>query len=1107
MTTLWADGNRYASGSVFASGKWIKIKVDTTGIYKLTAAELQKMGFSDISKVSVHGYGGWPLDEDFRKPYIDDAPAVAIRKTADYLLFYAKGPVKWEYDKQGNTFVHTNNPYSTSGYYFITDSSEAKEMETVASFSGASLTISTFDDYWLYEKEEESVNQSGREFFGDFFNGNLPKTFFPLIPGITGDDGKVSMRFIARPKTTAGRATLSMNDRPLLNLSFGTVSDIYEKARSGFGTADWTGEKSGEIKISVVYNNMGDENVRLDYIRLQMKRTLRLYGDYTFFRSLSSIGNASRFILQGADAYTEVYDVTDGVNPKRMEAQLNGSELSFTIPAGELREFVAVNTARSLSSVGEAKEVKNQNLHALPQTDMIIISPNALRSQAERLAEAHRKRDGLSVEVVNPQDIYNEFSSGAPDATAYRRFMKMFYDRGLPDGTVPRYLLLFGDGSYDNRGVSPAWRNIDMSGMLLTYQSENSLNYDSYVTDDYFGALQDSPFEASAKLQIGIGRFPVRTIDEAQTTVDKVLSYMDNTLTGEWKNNITFVADDGSSSDGFTIRHMDQANRIVDSLRKNHPEFLVKKLFFDSYKKDNSGGGGSYPDVKRDIQRQLREGLLMINYIGHGGMEAWSDEKVLTQTEIAGFSYKYLPLWITATCDFTRFDYTSTTAGEEVFLKKSGGIALFTTTRIVDSYRNFDLNRELFNHLFEKDKNGLRLTLGDIIKYTKNGLTDNNKLNFILIGDPALKLAYPEYGVRITAINGQPTHADTVTFKAQERITIRGEVLQPDNSMASGFSGSLHVTVLDSKQTIETLNNNRTDVTLTYTDYPNTLFTGNDIVTDGSFEFSFYVPKDISYSNDFGIMNLYAADPASGHEAQGSYQNFRVGGSAANPEEDSEGPEIRRLYLNDTTFVDGGKVNPTPFFVVRLWDKTGVNITGNSIGHDIVLTIDNQPSLRYTLNTYYQSIPGSNGEGFVRFLLPVLPAGSHTAEFKAWDILNNPTRHTFHFEVEEGLKPSIAEIVASPVPARENVQFRIYHNRPESDLTVGVKVYDLTGRVVWSSQESGSSEFSAPYTVTWDLKSSGGARLRPGVYIYRAVISTRNSKEASGSRKLIILAQ
>lgn len=1108
LASAWADGSRYASQSVLSSGKWVKIQVAEDGIYKLTLADLKKMGFSNLDKVAVYGYGGWPLDEDFSKTYVDDLPEVAVWKNADYLLFYGKGKRKWEY--ASSSFVHTNNPYSNYGYYFVTEKETAgRTMEKAASADGATLQVTTFDDYMVKDDDVVSVNNSGRELYGDSFESTLSRSYTVTIPGITNDAGKATLSFIARASGNTGSVTMSVDKNQLISGNFNTTSDEYVVATEVYRTANWTADKNEKINIDIQYNTTGHKNVRLNFFRLQMKRQLKAYDAYTFFRSLAARGNASRFIIQGADANTLVFDVTDGINPQQMETTLSGTELSFTIPASmDLREFVVVKPSQ-IKAPETVGEVANQNLHALAQQDMIIIAQPGLAAQAERLAEAHRTKDNLTVQVVAPETIYNEFSSGTPDATAYRRFMKMFYDRQTSEADAPKYLLLFGDGSYDNRQLTSAWKSVDMSNMLLTYQTANSLNSESFVIDDYFGFLDEKGsgnLLQSKDLYIGIGRFPVRTLEQATQMVDKVISYMENKGTGSWKNNLCFMADDGSNADGFTQNHMDQANQLATYIEGNHPEFLVNKLYYDAYKKDLTAG--TYPDVRSNLQKLLKDGLLLFNYTGHGGTTALSDEKVLTQTDVTQSSYSHLPLWITATCDFTRFDDLSTSAGEDVFLNRnSGGIALFTTVRVAYSDPNFSINDGLIRNLFEKD-NGRSRTLGKVLLETKNKLKSIYKLGFCLIGDPALKLAYPEYSMQVTAVNGKPADGEAIPFRALEKITVEGQVLDASGALATDFTGIVNPTVKDSKVTVTCLNNNNTDKSpFSFTDYPNTLFIGNDSVRNGKFSFTFTVPKDISYSGLQGKMNLYAVDSESGNEAQGNFDNFTVGGTSETADTDTVGPEIRMLYLNDTTFVDGGKVNTTPYFVAKLWDKSGVNITGSSVGHDMMLVIDGSPLLSYNLNSYYNLLSGEEGAGIVQFSIPALEPGMHTAEFWVWDILNNSTVRTFTFEVVEGLKPNLVDVVATPSPARGQVTFHITHNRPESRMRVGIMVYDLAGRLYWKHEESGTSDLFSAYSVSWDLTDGAGARLRPGVYIYRAAISTNNSKEATTAKKLIILGE
>ena len=596
LASSWSATSQYAAHSQLSSGRWVKIKVEQSGVYRLTASALADMGFTDPSKVSVHGYGGWILDEDFSKgTYLDDVPAIPIWRDGESIYFYAKGPVKWEYNAYDRRFSHTNNPYSTAGYYFVTDATDVLNMETQASVEGAVRQISTFDDYQVWETESVAVNESGRQLFGESFTTTTSRDFTFTVPGITQDDAIITMRFIAKTSSRTP-VTLEVGDERLnLSISAPVQYETYTAAVADSGSIVWRGEKNERVNMNVTYGKSGDENAHLDYIRFQMRRALRLYDSQTAFRSTDAIGNVSRFQVGDASSSTIVFEITDTQAPKLVSTTLDGSTLSFSISASsQLREFVAFDKDRLNNTPIIAGEINPQDLHGMELPNMVIIVPNAFTSQAERLAEEHRKRNGLKVAVINPEAIYNEFSSGMPEATAYRRMLKMFYDRST-DTDALQYLLLFGDGAFDNRGLTHEWSQNSslLSNMLLTYQSENSINIYSYTSDDYFGVLEDNS-----------GR--------------NLASYMDNTLPGDWKNNITFMADDGSNADTDKQIHMRQANELAQIVQENYPEFRINKLYFDAYTKERTGGNASYPDVESNLQKQLKNGLMVLNYVGHG---------------------------------------------------------------------------------------------------------------------------------------------------------------------------------------------------------------------------------------------------------------------------------------------------------------------------------------------------------------------------------------------------------------------------------------------------------------------------------------------------------
>ena len=1117
-----ADGSLYAPKSVLSEGKWVKISVSETGFYKLTYSELRKMGFSSPEKVSIHGYGGWPMEEDFSSAvYTDDVPPVEVWRGADYLLFYGKGPVKWTPNISQKTFTHENNAYSMLGYYFVTDATETNEMNSVSRDVNATVRIDVYDDYALHEVDRYSLTvpgrpNTGRELFGESFDSRTTQNFTFSIPGITNDTAKIAFRFAAKISSGSGTVSMSANGTGL-TLTPNTIppnTNTYIAALAISPEAVWTGEKSENTNLAVSFS-ISQQTSHLDYIRFQMKRQLQPYGACTFFRSFASVNQASEFIIKNASANILVFDVTDGV--QRIETSLNGSDLSFTIPSGAgLREFAMVDISKTLNTPDVVGEVKPQNLHGIEQTDFIILAPDAFVAQAERLAAFRRSNDNLTVAVVTPEQVYNEFSSGTPEATAVRRFMKMFYDRSTSDADATKYLLLFGDGRFDNRKLTDVWRN-SSDNYIVTYQTKESLSEFSYVTDDYFGFLMDreGANPVSATLCLGIGRFPVSTLADAANAVDKVISYTRDSGNGPWKNKLCFVADDGNATDLYDTAHMDQANRLAEYIELNHPAYISKKLFFDAFKRSMTGGKPTYPDIQTNIRKELKEGLLLINYTGHGDAFSWAEERVMTQTDINNFSYTNLPLWIIAACDFAPFDAPSVSAGEDVFLsKKSGGIAIFSTSRVAWSVPNFRMNMQFIKHLFEK-KNGRHQTLGDVMKNSKNDCKELELMSYVLLGDPSMTLNYPdEYSMDITEINGKTLAGEPVNIRAFERIDARGKVSAPDGALAGQFNGLLSVTVFDSQEYITTLNNSGTldkdgnPKTLSYFDYPNVMYIGNDSVRNGEFTFSFTVPKDISYSYQNGKISLYAFNDNNRTEANGFYKNFTVGGTTDSFELDETGPEIRALYLNTSDFTDGDRVNETPLFTAIVWDKNGINVGGSSIGHDIMLTIDNNPALSYSLNSYYSTyLAGDAGEGIVKFPVPALESGRHTAEFKVWDIHNNSSSTTFGFVVADNYKPTIVDLVAGPSPAFDHVNFMISHDLPESTVSVEIQVFDMVGRLQWKYTESGASNLFDSYTVRWNLTNGAGARLPSGIYVYRVIMSSNRSQEVSKSKKLIIGTQ
>ncbi|MCE5175589.1 MAG: type IX secretion system sortase PorU [Bacteroidales bacterium] len=1120
----------YATSSVLSSGVWKKISVSETGLYKLTYSDIKAMGINP-DKVQIYGYGGGLLEEDFSLAgYMDDLPEVAVWKelgkdqvfnAGDYILFYAKGPVSWKYDKSFAIYSRVRNHYSNKAYYFVGERAGGTKTVSKSTYSGTSnKEISSFTDFLLHETDRVNIGESasgsgtGRQLYGEDFTTSAIQSFsFEVSNPDTNQVSKAQVEFIAR-NTGNSTCGIYVDGTRLSTLSMAQVSttgDSYIYASSSNKVFAFT-PKSDKVTVRLEYAKNGSATTHracLNYIILNVRRLLRMTGSVMAFQDPTSVGegNVGHFTIQDASANMVVLDVTNPQEMVQVNGQPNGTTYDFTAPTSTLHEYLCVNLDGVIAKPTIEGNVLNQNIHGQPQVDMVIIAPSEFTSYANTLKQAHQIYDHLNVMVVTPEQVYNEFSSGTPDATAYRRMMKFFYDREELDENLPDYLLLFGDGVYDNRLVSTMFsQSSSKPNKILTYQSVESLNgLNSYVSDDYFGFLDNNEGAKlqADKLDIGIGRFPVASAEQAKAAVDKTISYMENKKRGAWKNRLLYLADDGND-----YTHEIQSYSLASSVEKDHPEFMINKIYLDAYPRVTSASGVTVPDANKRFSELLNAGLLMLNYTGHGSTTQWADEKLLTMQDIKSMTNKYLPLWVTATCDFTRYDAFDTSGGEEVFLNANGGgIALLTTTRVVYSYNNDLLNKSFSDSLFAKKKSGIRYALGDIMKIAKSSevlKNDLNKLKFTLIGDPALKLGYPEYFANVTQVNGIDVSEKMDTLQAMSQVTISGQVYREDNSLATDFNGLLYPTVFDAEEIYLQFTRNEGESARTYYDRNKILFSGKDSVVNGCFSFTFVVPKDISYSGKTGSINLYACDNDGGHEAQGNFEQFILGGTDMTANIDHSGPDIK-LFLNDNSFHAGDEVNETPTLIALISDENGLNTSGNGIGHDLMLVIDDDPSMTYNLNNYFTADIGSYASGTVQYVLPELTAGKHHLSLKAWDVQNNSNADTLWFVVKPGMSPSVSNLKYAQ--RGETAWFVFNHDRPDANVSLKLVVYDLFGRMIWYTDSNMLVSENVSETIAWNLTDTNGRRISEGIYICKIWMTDSNGAQTSGSKKIRVSAQ
>ena len=1099
-----------------SKGRWVKLRVAENGVHMLTHTHLKNMGFSDPSKVRLFGYGGHPLSESNTDSWIDDLCEVPLWRTPNHrLLFYANGPIKWTLQSD-NTFTHTRNPYSEHGYYFLTDGAEGEPATFVLedSLPAVEPVIHTTPAYVLYEVDDYAWFHGGRHLVDsyDYAGGNkkrYPLDFLNYAPEkavldvcFTHNGSSSTTVSVAIDSTTLGTLTLN---------PVGRHSEASSTTRSYTMDTKTLGGAIGNHTLTLTHNRPAGTSGRLDYWRFNYMKNNTRGGGEPFYAT--SEGTHTYNVGIWSDEHTVVWRVTDATSISQIPFDKTTNTFTANGTHGDV--FIAVGTQSNYPIPEMVGEVANQDLHATEPMDYIIIVPSSgkFTAQAERLAEAHRTHNKLRVKVVRADEVYNEFSSGTPDATAYRRYLKMLYDRAETMEDAPKYLLLFGDAAWDNRMLSTAWKGKSPDDYLLCIEAENSFSAtSSYVMEDYFGLLDDG--EGSRllydKVDIGVGRFPVTTTSQARDAVDKAIAYMENADAGAWKNTILMLGDDGDNN-----QHMSDAEQVAQMLEGNYPDYMVKRIYWDAYPMEVTSTGNSYPAVRKRLLELFNEGALMVNYSGHGAPDVISHELVINKSDMEQLRSPRLPVWVTVSCDITPFDNTTTSFGEHAFLNPRGGaIALMTSTRTTYSDQNRRINYFFSKYLFARDESNRRYHLGDAMRLAKCSLIttedsylkdpSENKLNYVLIGDPALIIGNTDYHVVVDEINGTAITKEKATLKAGSKVTVKGHINSPSGTLASDFTGAVYATVFDNLETITCRNNNGTaDTPWIYRERTKTLFMGGDSVRNGEYTFTFRVPMDINYSQMSGLINLYAVNDARDREAQGAFDGFLLGGTADKLENDSLGPKIE-LYLNSPDFITGNQVNETPRLMVMLEDPDGINTVGNGIGHDLMAIIDGEATLTYNLNDYYTSQLGDYTRGTITYTFPELSEGMHTLMFRAWDIMNNATTTTIDFEVVKGLRPRILDVTTTHSPAREQTTFVLTHDRPETEVTVKIEVFDFSGRTLWALTEQANTPDNY-YTADWNLCTSAGQPLASGIYLYRVTVTSASGKSTSRAHKLMIL--
>ena len=1115
----------YTSNSVLGSGEWYKFSVSQPGVYKIDFPFLQKLGINGNSFPSsafrLYGNGGATLPEACSGKVQDDLKEDALLVVdggdgvfsgSDYFLFYATGPHSWKKDSLAKRFSHEKNLYSEKSIYFLTIGGSGRRIIQSPVTQNANTTITSFDERYFYELDTINLLGSGKQWFGEEFSSNPGKqtsrVYATGLPSfISTSPVSIQANCIGRSVGANGRFTIRVNGQQLLQLDIPSTTsnptDPYAKAASGIGTATIPAVPP-TVRFDFVPGSLNAQGW-LDWFELSGRRELSMGGSrQLLFRDWNSVGsgNVGQFNIRNAVS-SVVWDVTEQYDPVQITVSTVGNDVSFINDCSRLHEYVAFKTdsAYAPQPIGR---VENQNLHRPQLVDLILITHASLLPEANRLVAFHLQKENLRSVVVTTDQVYNEFASGIPDPTAIRDFVKMYFDRAGSDTTKrPKYLLLFGDASFDYKERINANTNL-----VPAYESQNSLDpLSTYTSDDFFGFLEDGDDINNGGilnlLDIGIGRIPAKSVFEGKSYIDKIVQYTSPSAMGSWRNEMTIVADD----EDFNL-HLHDAETIAGTAKNANPLFLQDKIYLDAFPQVSSSGGARYPAATQAVQDEFYSGTLLFNYTGHGGFRRLAEEVILDQDIINKLNNPTkLPLIVTATCDFAPYDDPRIhSIGEDILLReKTGAIALMTTTRLVFAFSNKIMNQNYLQTALTKKTDGSYRTLGEAVKEAKNFTYQTfadiiNNRKFTLLGDPALRISFPQYSVSTTAVNGKPVSVID-TLKALQECKITGKITDAVGNAQPNFNGTLSVSVFDKDQSIQTLGNDPDSYVESFNVQRSLIYKGKASVRNGEFSFDFIVPKDINYQFGAGNLSYYADNGVI--DGNGRFNGFVVGGSGP-ASSDVIGPEIR-AWLNDERFVNGGLTNENPVLILKLKDSSGINILGTGIGHDLVAVLDDDPKKTFVLNRFYEAELDNFKKGVVRYQLPSLPEGNHVLKIKAWDVANNSNEAILEFTVHEPEDLVLEHVLNYPNPFTTNTNFWFDHNHPFEQLQVSVRIYTVTGKLVKTIAKTIFSEGNRSTEIEWNGRDDYGDKLGRGVYIYILRVRTADGKTADKIEKLFIL--
>ncbi len=1126
---------RYAriqtESSVLSSGTWYKIAIDKSGVYRLNKSFLENLGIDtgnlDPRNIRIFGNGGKILPNvngEFRYSHLQEnsllvvGEADGIFDNSDYVAFFAQGPDDWVVTDE-NVVSHRKNIYSDYAYYFVSvDSGQGKRIEEETPINAtATHQVSTYKAYAFFEEEKVNIFNTGQEWFGDLFAGSSSSKKYEFLLENLDMSKEVLVRVRAMAQSALGSTmTVQINGNNEFDLDFSSISaGAFVKANATIAENSVL-LTSEDLTVSIQYNSTSDLSAyaRLDYIEVIADKNLAAGGTQFGFRNFLSkeAGNVLEYSISNASSVAQVWDVTNHLNPKKIQnSQAGSTDFVFKGGSGELKEYVVLNeTDFYVPTVPETTLVENQNLHGLRDIQYLLITTNDFAGEAQRIADYHMANSGLTAQVVSLDKIYNEFGSGSKDITAIRDFVKYLYDNATNDDKRVKYLCLFGDATYDYKDILIKNRGKNFVPVYMPSRSF-SLTY-SYVTDDYYGMMDagEGGMESTDKQDVATGRVLVTTQKQAKEVVDKILNYYNSETAGDWRNEITLIADDVDRVSEFILQ--EDMEFIADQIKSNKPVFNVKKLYADAFKQEKTTGGDLYPDVNAGLNNSIEKGSLIIDYFGHGGEDGWGQERFLDIPQIKSWQNKdRLPLIITVTCDFTRFDNPDKfTGGEEVLASTQGGAAsMISTTREIFISFGRKFNKSLMPNLLGYA--GQDYTIAEALMHTKNEAPSPSRQHFFIyaLGDPAMKLKIPKTGIKINRVVnlGKTEQAQDLilkdTLKSLSKIRLEGTVINASGETLTDFEGTVSASIFDKLIEKTTLNNDGVGEIMTFDVQDSKIFRGEGIVENGAFQIEFVVPKDIKIAHGKAKISLYAEN---GQLDKGGLDiETVIGGVDAYAGSDTIGPEIV-MYLNDNSFIDGGNTNETPNLIVELSDENGINTSTSSIGHNITAVLDSDTSNPIILNEFYEATLGDYTSGNISYRLRDLEIGAHSLTLKVWDTYNNSSEETLNFRVVDDTDLLLENVLNYPNPFINYTEFWFKHNKPNESLDVSIHIFTVSGKLVKTiHQEITGTGSGLSREITWDGLDDFGQKLGKGVYVYHLSLKTADGLSAETYEKLVLL--